>query len=868
MASRGLIGHPFRLSLLLPAVALLLVALLAAPPAAGDEKADLKEQMRLDRETRSSDAGRRKEALRELGRKAGDFVGRARAEAARTFIRGLKDREFDVRRAALVAAGGNLALSEPLLPAVLEALLEPNRPERAGATPSYPLWEMGNDPVVMARARKLADEGPPGIRPVAAAFLAWRERKDGRAKEASPDAGLLPALVAGLSHPDPGVRRFVAAFAAGDPGCAAALAGSLPAAILDGDGEVRILALMAATSAGPAALPCRGAAVDLLDRGTPAERSAALGLLGAMGIPPAPAEVPVLARAPAAPPPPRGGPPPARPPPPPAAGGARAGAPHPGQLGVDDRQVRASVLLALAALGELPPLPPLPDADAERLLVAILDLRVREPGALEGFLEAHAMVFTEPAREFLTWFPEGAGVPKEQTDRAEGAWRFLEGRGAAAGGVILRLLAEGARPTRLRAAQALAALGSPDGETRLALLRGSLDLEVSVATACRRAIEKAAPGTVPDPEAVPPLVAAPPFAGRFHGKPILPLAESVEAALGWLGRHQSAKGGWDAARFSDRCTGERCTGPGSPAHGVGVTGLALLAFLGAGETHAGPNHAETVAAGLRYLLDVQDAEGCFGPRTDQRWVFDHAAATRAVAEAYGMTASPSLRRPAQNGISFIEQCQNPYLGWRYGVRPQDNDTAVTGWMTAALAAGRRAGLDVDPSLFEGARAWMDKVTEPEWGRAGYVARGTGPWRERALMARFPGDRSESLTALAVVTRLDGGASLDDEYVKKGLDLLVKCLPAWDEEAGTIDLHYWLWGSDANARAGGYHGKKWGETLLQAVRDGQCLDRSLHRYGSWDPLDPFAAEGGRVYSTAMATLALEAPWRAPGQEGKK
>ena len=33
-------------------------------------------------------------------------------------------------------------------------------------------------------------------------------------------------------------------------------------------------------------------------------------------------------------------------------------------------------------------------------------------------------------------------------------------------------------------------------------------------------------------------------------------------------------------------------------------------------------------------------------------------------------------------------------------------------------------------------------------------------------------------------------------------------------------------------------------------------------GSWDPLDPWGADGGRVYSTALLTMCVESLARAP------
>ncbi|MCK6481999.1 MAG: terpene cyclase/mutase family protein [Planctomycetaceae bacterium] len=335
---------------------------------------------------------------------------------------------------------------------------------------------------------------------------------------------------------------------------------------------------------------------------------------------------------------------------------------------------------------------------------------------------------------------------------------------------------------------------------------------------------------------------------------------ATEAGLEWLKNHQSPGGYWDTDGFEALCKKNKCGGPGTALYDPGNSGLALLAFLGYGETHKTPRYGHVVRNGLKYLKGIQDAEGCFGPRTSTHFTYNHAIGALAMAEAYGLTQSPLFKATAQNGINFVAQCQNPYLAWRYGVKPQDNDTSVTGWMVMALKSAVGAGLDVDPGTFEGAKAWLDKVTEPEYGRAGYTARGNGPARPQELMDKFPADKSESLTAVAILTRIFCGATKDDEYVKKGADLCLKSLPVWDEAAGTIDFYYWYYGTLAMFQVGGQHWAKWNESMKKAIIDQQRMDKNDDRYGSWDPIDPWGPEGGRVYSTSCNVLCLEVYYR--------
>jgi hypothetical protein len=335
---------------------------------------------------------------------------------------------------------------------------------------------------------------------------------------------------------------------------------------------------------------------------------------------------------------------------------------------------------------------------------------------------------------------------------------------------------------------------------------------------------------------------------------------AVDAGLDWLARHQNPEGYWDCDGFEAQCETGKCGGPGYMLYDPGVTGLALLAFLGAGEHHKWGRHRKTVRNGLEYLKAIQDGEGCFGPRTTDRFIYNHGAAALAMVEAYALTGSPFLKQSAQNAVDFIVKCQNPGLAWRYGVRPKDNDTSVTGWMVMALKSAKEAGkLRVPAAGFAGAEAWLDKVTEPEYGKVGYDRRGNGPSRPEDIVDRFPDDRSEPLTAIGILSRIfmgeDPGMS---RVIRKGTALCLKCPPRWDETDGSIDMYYWYFGSMAMFQVGGKPWKAWNVAMKDAILPHQQKVGCLK--GSWDPVGPWGREGGRVYSTAMMTMCLEVYYR--------
>lgn len=359
------------------------------------------------------------------------------------------------------------------------------------------------------------------------------------------------------------------------------------------------------------------------------------------------------------------------------------------------------------------------------------------------------------------------------------------------------------------------------------------------------AIEEPIEREAPRPRTPPP--APPPRTDPLDAASVARAEQAVDRALDWLARHQEPTGEWHPASGRDALAGEGATS--ARIYAPGVTGLAVRCYLADGQTHVSGEHRKVIRRALQYLRTIQDSEGCFGPRTSAHFQYNHASAALAMVEAWGATQSELFSRSAQRGVDFAQMSRNPYLGWRYGVRDGDNDTSVTGWMVQVLRAADTAGLEVDRGAFSGARAWVDKMTEPEFGRVGYQRRGGPPARTMEQLERFPHDLSESLTAVGLNIRIDTGQNPEtNELIQKGARLLVN-KPPRHADPGSVDFYYWYWGTMAMAEIGGDHWHVWSRALVATLLDTQDQD------GSWDPAGPWAHEGGRSYSTAMASLAL-------------
>jgi len=339
--------------------------------------------------------------------------------------------------------------------------------------------------------------------------------------------------------------------------------------------------------------------------------------------------------------------------------------------------------------------------------------------------------------------------------------------------------------------------------------------------------------------------------------------KSVKAGLDWLAMHQSGDGSWDADGFDAECGkigASRCDGAGHATHDVGLTGLALLAFLGHGNTTSGGSYRDTVVRAVLWLRKQQDPDtGLFGGDVGHDFLYDHALATLAICETYYYSQSPLLRNCAQSAVNLIQRARNPYGAWRYDMPPiGDSDTSVTGWMIFALVAAKDAGLVVDQGALDGGLAWIDEVTEPATGRVGYAQFGSLSSRTPAN-EHYPREKGEAMTAVGLLCRtFVGQKPADTPIMDRHAELLARTLPVWDPDGHGCDMYYWYYGSYALFQLGGAQWKKWERAMQGAVIDSQRKDGDAA--GSWDPVGPWGHAGGRVYSTALMTLCLEVRYR--------
>ena len=319
--------------------------------------------------------------------------------------------------------------------------------------------------------------------------------------------------------------------------------------------------------------------------------------------------------------------------------------------------------------------------------------------------------------------------------------------------------------------------------------------------------------------------------------------EAVERGLVWLALNQYPDGHWSINDFP----GEPATdlGQGSFRADSAATGLALLAYLGAGYTHQSGKYQDVVNRGITWLLIRQKPDGdLFADESDFVWFYSHGMASIALCEAYGLTKDAALKEPAQKALNFIVDSQHPeFGGWRY--RPKfESDTSVSGWQLMALKSGEMSGLTVPKEAYVRVGKWLNSVqSKTSAGQFSYH-----PSR----------DASPTMTAEGLLMRQYLGAKRDDAQLIAGANFLRSRLP----DFGQRDSYYWYYATQVMFHMQGEHWSAWNNSLRDSLVETQSKDGTGS--GSWDPARPtpekWSSAGGRHYVTCLNLLMLEVYYR--------
>ena len=319
---------------------------------------------------------------------------------------------------------------------------------------------------------------------------------------------------------------------------------------------------------------------------------------------------------------------------------------------------------------------------------------------------------------------------------------------------------------------------------------------------------------------------------------------AVKAALKWLADNQDADGRWNprshGGGMETKVLGRDRQGAGSHAD-TAVSGLALLAFLASGNTHLDGPYSEDVRRGLEYLLRTQAPDGNLGGQAAAfEFMYSHAMAACALSEAYGMTRDTRLREPVRRAVAYTIAAQDPTGGgWRY--RPGDpGDTSQLGWQLMTLKSAELAGIPIPETTRQGIIRYLRSVSSGQYGGRASYRPGESP--------------SRPMTAEALVCWQFLGLRGQHPAGNEAGDYLLEETPG----EGDYNLYYWYYATLGMYQLQGAHWQRWNDAMRDAVVGRQVKEGPLA--GSWDTNALWGGYGGRVYTTALATLTLEVYYR--------
>ena len=395
--------------------------------------------------------------------------------------------------------------------------------------------------------------------------------------------------------------------------------------------------------------------------------------------------------------------------------------------------------------------------------------------------------------------------------------------------------------------------------------------------------------------------------GRSPQGQLVGTEKAVLEGLCWLVRHQGEDGSWSPLTCRERCNPRSPCIPAEaqlqPFYDEGLTGLALLAFLGSGFTSDSRNLltdramgkqyvlGDVLKKGLKWLVERQKEDGSFS--ATRPFLYNEAIATMALSEAYGLSRNRYFKKPAQQGVDFLVAAQkvdslNGLSGWRYGSRAEletrraageiddetyfaelwDADASVTGWVIMALKSAQISGLAVPAGVMEGGLGFVRSVSRDD-GLVGYLdlaGAGAAVGGAGHEYTYHPG----TMSALGMLVRTFVAHDLTDPFLEAAARQIIQDPPTISRDELSIDYYYWYYATLAlnqfdgpdSPRQSGEYWNRWNKAMQEAVLELQDKsdERDTCSRGGWLRNDRWSRQGSVVYGTAINTLTLEVYYR--------
>jgi len=301
--------------------------------------------------------------------------------------------------------------------------------------------------------------------------------------------------------------------------------------------------------------------------------------------------------------------------------------------------------------------------------------------------------------------------------------------------------------------------------------------------------------------------------------------KAVEQGLAYLAAKQARNGSFGS-------------GYGSSSGHAGITGLAGLAFMSAGNLPGRGRYGENVRKAMEFVLSSCQESGVIASDNTHGVMYGHGFATLFLAEVYGMSPDDRIKEKLQKAVKLIQKTQNHEGGWRYTPAPVDADISVTICQVMALRAARDAGIKVEKNTIDMAIQYVRRCQCSDGGFSYQAGQGAGSGFARSA---------------AGVASLYYAGVFEGNEIKRGLDYLRQFSggASAGRMTGMEGMYFYghYYASQAMFLAGGDY---WAG-YYPAIRDQLC-ERQNKTTGAW------SGEAGEDYATAMALLILQMPNR--------
>lgn len=329
--------------------------------------------------------------------------------------------------------------------------------------------------------------------------------------------------------------------------------------------------------------------------------------------------------------------------------------------------------------------------------------------------------------------------------------------------------------------------------------------------------------------------------------------DAVVKSLRWLKKTQNADGSWTDKK-------------------VGMTGLAVLAFLGHCETPNSEEFGDAVTRGIIFLVNSSMKNGgkMADDTGDKHWPYEHAIATYALAEAATFCLKLNINLPKLTDATklsgdWILEHQHSSGSWDYSYDmsgKRGGDTSIALWHIQAIKACKHTGLWPKNAFNSSSRAALEyiKSKQNKNGGVGYAS------------TRPSGDNGYTMTGGGMLAFQMWGKS-SDSVVRSGAKYIRKNTK-FDYNTEDSDLYRHYYHAQAMINRGGADWAFYNGLFRDQLLKNQNKDGSYKNVGGGDKVLGVATsfQGGSAmsnhYRTCLCTFMLEVYYRFLPATGRK